>query len=213
MKLFGGWMFPDHETHLIEWLSKINETVDGRLRYQGKKQDIALQWCRHKRVAVDIGAHVGLWSYYLAKQFQVVHSFEPVADHRECFGRNVQASHVVLYPIALGEREGSISMHTSTGSSGDSWISGEGEIPLRKLDDFDLHDVDLIKLDCEGGELPALRGAERTLLRCHPAVIVEQKPGHAQKYDLPELGALDYLRSLGAHMRAAKAGDFVFAWD
>jgi len=213
MKLFGGWMFPNHETHLIEWLAKVNETVDGRLRYQGKKQDLALSWCKRRRVAVDIGAHVGLWSHYLAKQFEVVHSFEPVAAHRECFERNVQAENVVLYPVALGDREGSISMHTSTGSSGDSWISGEGDIPLKMLDDYDLHDVDLIKLDCEGGELPALRGAVKTLLRCHPAVIVEQKPGHAQKFGLEELGALDYLRSLGAHMRAAKAGDFVFAWD
>jgi len=213
MKLFGGWLFPDHETHLVEWLAKVNETVDGRLRYQGKKQDLALSWCKRRRVAVDIGAHVGLWSYYLAQQFGVVHAFEPVADHREGFGRNVLASNVVLYPIALGDREGSVKIRTSTGSSGDSWIDGDGEIPLRRLDDYDLHDVDLVKVDCEGGELPALRGAERTLLRCHPTIIVEQKPGHAQRFGLGELDALTYLRGLGAHMRAAKAGDFVFSWD
>lgn len=213
MKQFGGWNFPDHETHLIEWLRKVNDDKDGRLRYQGKKQDLALSFCRSKRVAIDISGHVGLWSFYLAQLFEQVHAFEPVADHRDCFNANVQTGNLVLYPCALGDREGSIAMHTSTGSSGDSWVSGGGDIPMHRLDSYGFSDVDFIKIDCEGSELPVLRGAEETLRRCRPVVIVEQKPGHAQRFGFGETAAVDYLQSLGATLKARKAGDFVLAWD
>lgn len=212
LKQFGGWYFPDHETHLIEWLRKVNETKLDRLRYQGKKQDLALSYCTQRRVAVDIGGHVGLWSFYLSALFEQVHAFEPVAEHRECFAVNVTAPNVILYPCALGDREGSISMHTSTGSSGDSWVKGSGDIPMHRIDSYGFSDVDLIKIDTEGNELPVLRGAEDTLLRCHPVVIVEQKPGHAQRFGFGETAAVDYLQSLGATLKARKAGDFVLAW-
>lgn len=213
MKQFGGWSFPDHEQHLLEWMRKVNDLQTGRLRYQGKKQDAALQWCTDKRVAVDVGAHIGLWSFYLAKQFGAVHSFEPVAAHRECFAVNVTEPTVTLHACALGDHDGAISISTENGSSGNSFINGAGDIPLKRLDDFDLEDVDFIKLDCEGGELPALRGGEEMLKRCHPCVIVEQKPGRAQKFGLEETGAVDYLRGLGAHLRTAISGDYILSWD
>lgn len=222
VKQFGGWNFPDHEEHLIGWMKKTNDIVNGRQRYQGKKQGAALKWCKQFRTAVDVGAHVGLWSYYLLRSFELVVAFEPVAAHRECWELNTANPYSddvpgreqrVLNPCALGDRDGSISIITEEGSSGNSYINGEGSIPLRRLDDFDLQDVDFIKLDCEGGELPALRGGEGTLKRCRPCVIVEQKPGRAQKFGLPETGAVSYLQSLGAILRQEMSGDFILSWD
>lgn len=223
MKQFGGWYLPDGEQHLPEWMRQVNDIADGRQRYQGKKQIAALKWCKNKRAAVDVGGHVGLWSYYLAQQFGAVHAFEPVAAHRECFKMNVTAPNVTLHACALGEEDGFVSMKTAPTSSGDTSVSGHsmlsavagagGDIPLKRLDDFDLQDVDFIKLDCEGYELFALRGGEEMLKRCHPCVIVEQKPGHAQNFGLPEIGAVDYLRGLGAYLRTAISGDYILSWD
>lgn len=213
MKEYGGWQFPDHEKHLPVWLADVNDKAEGRLRYQGKKMTTALGHCRSFRAAVDIGAHVGLFSFYLAKRFQTVYAFEPVAEHRACFERNVAAENVLLHACALGEKEGGIAVRTTPGSSGDSFVEGEGEIPLRRLDDFDLADVDFIKLDCEGYELFALRGARDTLERCRPCVMVEQKPGKAQHFGLRQTEAVDYLCSLGAVQRAVISGDYILAWD
>jgi FkbM family methyltransferase len=212
---FGGWHFPSHEHHLQGWLSQVNDRRDGRLRYQGKKLDAALRWCKDFRTAVDVGAHVGLMSFYLAKQFSRVVAFEPIAEHRECFARNVDAPNVTLYDCALGEQfSTAVSMHTTQGSSGDSWVKAfDGDIEMKSLDDFKLQDVDFIKLDCEGFELFALRGAEETLKRCRPCVMVEQKPGKATNFGLKETEAVDYLRSLGAHLRTAISGDYILAWD
>lgn len=217
MKEFGGWFFPAHERHMIEWLAQYNDVDEGRLRYQGKKQRAVLKLCppERRRVAVDVGAHVGLWSYYLAKEFAHVHAFEPIAEHRVCFERNVIAENVLLYHSALGECEQCVSMHITPTSSGGTWVSsvGAGDARMARLDTFELDDVDLIKIDCEGRELPVLQGAEQTLRRCKPVVIVEQKPGMAQKFGLAEQGAVEYLRSLGAEVRAAMSGDFLLSWS
>jgi FkbM family methyltransferase len=209
----GGVWLPAHETHLVDWMRSRNQLVGNKLTYQLDKRNTALKYVKQWRAAVDVGAHCGLWSMDLAGRFDVLHAFEPVALHRACFERNVDQFNTNLYPCALGEQDGMIAINTAATSSGDSWVDGAGDIPLRRLDDFDLQDVDFIKLDCEGYELFALRGAEQTLLRCRPCVIVEQKPGRAQKFGLPEIGAVDYLLSLGAVLRTSISGDFILSWD
>ena len=40
-------------------------------------------------VALDIGAHVGIWSMRLAEKFKRVHAFEPVPKHIECWKQNM----------------------------------------------------------------------------------------------------------------------------
>jgi len=223
MKQIGGVWLPDGEMHLVDWMQKMNRAVDGKLTYQYHKLDAALGYVKAWRGAVDVGAHCGLWSMHLVKRFRTVHAFEPVAAHRECWQRNVEPPiydaleqrGAYLHSCALGEKDGSVSIHTSPDSSGDSWVEGAGAIPMRRLDDalpvgFV---VDFIKLDCEGYELLALRGGEEMLKRCRPAVIVEQKPGRAQKFGLPETGAVDYLQGLGAKLRREMSGDYLMSWD
>lgn len=212
IKQVGGVWLPEHETHLVEWMKKRNEVVDGKRTYQLHKLTAALGFVKQFRVAVDVGAHCGLWSMHLVKRFAAVAAFEPVALHRECFVRNVKGMYG-LHQCALGETPGHVNIHTSNTSSGDSWVDGEGHIPLETLDKFALVDVDFIKLDCEGYELFALRGGIDTLKRCHPVVCVEQKPGRAQKFGLAETGAVDFLQSLGAKLRREIGGDYILSWD
>jgi FkbM family methyltransferase len=207
-----GWWFPDGEKHLPEWIQKNGVLLNGRNGYQIKKQVAANHLCKSFRTAVDVGGHVGLWSHNLAHKFLLVHAFEPIAAHRECFTRNVDLPNVRLHPFALGEQEGTVGMYTAPTSSGDSYVMGTGDIPMKRLDDFDLQDVDFIKLDCEGYELHALRGGEETLKRCKPVVCVEQKPGKAQQFGLKETGAVNYLQDLGAKLRLTMSGDFFLSW-
>lgn len=210
---YRGLYLPEGETHLVDWMEKANHLVDGKPTYQWKKLEAALGWVKAWRGAVDIGAHCGLWSMHLARRFEMLHAFEPVEAHRACWQRNLEGQGGLLYPVALGEKEGTVSINTAPTSSGDSWVDGAGDIPMRRLDDFTLGEIDFIKLDCEGYELFALRGGEQTLIRCRPCIIVEQKPGRAQKFGLPERGAVNYLQSLGAVLRREISGDFILSWD
>lgn len=104
-------------------------------------------------------------------------------------------------------------MYTAPTSSGDSYVKGEGDIHMKRLDDFDILDVDFIKLDTEGHELFCLRGGEEMLKRWKPVICVEQKPGKAQQFGLKETGAVTYLQGLGAKLRLTMSGDFFLSWD
>ena len=216
LKIWQSWWLPAGETHLIRWMElKQQRDSEGRICYQKHKLDAALKMVRDFRSAVDVGAHCGLWSRHLVRAFKSVHAFEPVELHRRAFGLNVNGDKVTLYPYALGEADDLISMKSDPASSGDSVVAGPGNIPMRRMDDVlsDVSDVDFMKLDCEGYELHALRGGEELLKRCRPVVCVEQKPGKAQSFGLTEIGAVEYLQSLGAKVRMEIGGDFLLSWD
>lgn len=199
---------PDGESHLVDWMSKAGEVVDGKGTYQIKKLRAALEHVKQFRTAVDIGAHCGLWSMQLVKRFATVHAFEPVAAHRECYRANVSGD-VHLHECALGDHDDTIKIRTEPTSSGDSRVDGAGDIPMRTLDSFGLQDVDFIKIDCEGYELFVVRGAEETIKRCRPAMIVEQK-GHGMKhYGFRKEEAAELLESWGMRRVANMSGDII----
>jgi FkbM family methyltransferase len=208
MKNVNGIWLPDHEQHL-ELYARNGEY--GRWTYQGHKLLAALDWVKGLNLAIDVGGHCGLWSKELVKIFDQVVAFEPVAEHRACFEKNVQGNYV-LHPVALGNEQGKVAIHTSNGSSGDSWVEGDGDIPVALLDSYNFN-PDFIKLDCEGYEYFALKGGEEMLKRCKPCVIVEQKPGRAKKFGLKETQAVTYLESLGAKRRKEISGDYILSWD
>lgn len=213
MKQHQGVWLPDGETHLTDWMTKAGEIVDGRGTYQIKKLRAALAHVKQFRTALDVGAHCGLWSMQLVKRFEIVHAFEPVAEHRLCFAANLDGNFAELHPCALGEKDGMISIHTADTSSGDSWVDGAGDIPMKRLDDFELQDVDFIKIDTEGHELFVLRGGEETIRRCKPCLIVEQKPGHGKHFGIGDTDAIPLLQSWGAKVREVLSGDYILSWD
>lgn len=215
----GVWL-PDGERHFPEWMDKNGEIVDGRGTYQIKKWRACLPWIKDYRRAVDVGAHVGFWATQMAQKFIKVEAFEPVAEMRQCFAQNVGARvNVNLFALALGDRPGGCDMTYDKADSGGTHVGRIYEFsdlgtPMSTLDAFAWDDVDFLKIDCEGYEYRVLLGAEKTLRRCKPCVIVEQKPHKL----LPNFGiagapACDYLRDIGAHMRTAIGGDYIFAWD
>jgi FkbM family methyltransferase len=213
MKQTMGWWFPDHEQHLIEWMRnpKTAVEINGRRAYQGSKQLVALQHCRQTRVAVDVGAHVGLWSFNLAHAFQFVAAFEPVAEHRDCFALNVPRDRaaVVLHSCALGAVEGSVKIAVAPGSSGDSRVAGDGDIPMKRLDSFKLTDVDLLKIDCEGYEENVVDGAHETIMLCRPVIVVEQKRDMANRFGLKPQGAVSLLKRWGYKVAEEISGDYI----
>ncbi len=127
-------------------------------------------------VVVDAGANIGVYSRFLAKCVGpngAVHSFEPSPENfarlREVTRnlRNVRANQ-----LAVGEKTGEQLLHISGTLNVDHrTYPPEGEsrrtLPVRstRLDDYfePKARVDLIKLDIQGYELHALRGARRVL--------------------------------------------------
>ena len=228
---FQNIWLPDGEKHFPEWMARNGELVDGRGTYQIRKWRACLPWIKQWREAVDVGAHVGLWSMQMKKQFETVHAFEPVEAFQACLERNAgpvdhdqdvrgmsDTRPVVLYPYALGAAPGSVSMTIPPLGegldTGGTHVGGVGDIAMFTLDSFDLEQVDFIKIDCEGYEHHVLEGARETLLRCKPCVIVEQKPHKlGPNFGITGTPAVDLLRGMGAVLRREMGGDYIMSFD
>jgi FkbM family methyltransferase len=213
MKEIRGIWFPDSDTHFAAQLAH-NPLIDGRGTYQFRKYQAALPHVSSRGHAVDVGSHVGLWSRVMALAFEKVTAFEPLAEHVACFERNIQDPRVDLHQVALAEKAGALRLAADGINSGNAAVADTGEaVRARTLDSFRLKGVDLIKIDVEGFEVPAILGGEKTLKRDRPAVIVEQKPnGSAERYGRETTDAVDLLKSWGAEVVWEIGGDFLLVW-
>src|SRR3954453_6161979 len=127
-------------------------------------------------VAVDAGANIGIYSQFLSRYVGptgLVHSFEPSPDNfRRLSTATRDLSNVRLTQAAVGERSGECMLYLSDKLNVDhrAYKAG-GEVrhavptEMVALDDYFklAQRVDLIKMDIQGYELHALRGAQRVL--------------------------------------------------
>jgi FkbM family methyltransferase len=214
----GIWL-PETEEHLIPHIEGAAEFA-GAGTYQLRKFQAAVPYIRNFRHAVDVGAHVGLWARVLARCFARLTAFEPIEHHRECFEKNVrpgQGCEIELYPFALSGAEEVLRFAIAADNSGGTHVKAndDGVGPqtvARTLDSFDLPPIDFLKIDCEGYEYFILKGAERTVRRDRPCIIVEQKPRKGSMYGLDDREAVKLLQSWGAELKFEISGDFCLVW-
>lgn len=199
MKQSHGFYFPDYDNHFPRLLEK-SLKKEGIIRYQWKARDAAVSLCENKRICLDIGANVGLWSCDLVYSFEKVIAFEPVNEFIECFKKNVKKDNYSVFQIALGNQESFINMNIVQGNTGHTHVDknslGKGNIPLKTLDSFNFNDVDLIKIDVEGLEEEILHGAKETIYSNKPVLAIEQQK-HEYKDAMSDLPSIKILESWG----------------
>lgn len=150
-------------------------------------------------VAFDIGANIGCHTALMSVATGPdgkVYAFEPAAYVFKSLEKMKLANdlqNVELFPVAAGDRKAvlPLAMHHSS-PGGNSLLFGDVEskvdvsdcqpVKVEKLDDLflsSLSRLDLIKIDIEGGEAAALRGARQLIEKFRPAIISEfSPPGH-----------------------------------
>lgn len=140
-------------------------------RYQYHTYVKALKYISNKQTAVDIGGHVGFYSRAMSENFEQVVAFEPSPLAYACHRKN--CPDVICHNVALGDKVGEVFLDIQHGNSGNTFaVEGSGT-PLRRLDDYNLEDVSLVKIDVQGFEGPVIHGAIETIKRCRPIMIVE----------------------------------------
>ena len=198
---YMNWWFPDGETHFPEMLDKGITKGGPKGEYQWQARNKSLKYVKNKRLALDIGANVGLWSRSLTKHFDQVIAFEPVSIFRDCLNKNVKSTNFKVMSVALGNKETTANMNITEGNTGHTHIDpasiGTGNIQVITLDSLNLNNVDYIKLDCEGFEFRVIQGAEQTIKRCQPVIVVEQKPHDAYSDQYTQHAAVELLQSWG----------------
>ncbi|TCB98861.1 FkbM family methyltransferase [Micromonospora zingiberis] len=128
--------------------------------------------------AVDVGAWYGPWTARLLRRAERVVAVEPTAalagQLRSAFPT------VEVVEAAISDHAGEATLYLPEGGAivGTSSLEDPTQgvpVSVRRitLDSLDLTDVRFVKLDIEGHELPALRGAAQTVQRDRPVLLVE----------------------------------------
>jgi len=160
---------------------------------------------------IDIGANVGYFTMLAASRIGSegrVIAFEP--GQANCGLIQLSAitnefDNVRVHAIALSDTPGAVIYESFVGTNARVHPIEKGQIPsvggprqlvpAMRLDDIPLEArVDLIKIDIEGGELRALKGASRLLSESRPLIITEFSPPglHA----VSDVSGEEYLRFL-----------------
>jgi FkbM family methyltransferase len=148
-------------------------------------------------IVLDIGANLGVMTYYLAKSHPArsVFSFEPIPYNYENLLRlknKFGLGNVKSFPIALGDRSGEIEMVLPVqnavrfhGLAHVKEISADGidkgelfRCPIQRLDEIEELKVEGIrltgiKIDVENYEYFVLKGAESILKKHYPVIYCE----------------------------------------
>ena len=155
------------------------------------------------RLSLDVGANVGLFTYYLARYSPHVHAFEPNPLPFDVL-KSVADSNVTLHHMALTDHSGDVELVVPRGRKG--WTNNgaslehehKGEfalvkVPGRRIDDLGLTGIGFIKIDVEGHEHAVLKGALDVLRRDRPNLFIENEYAHA---GTAAQGVFDLLRGL-----------------
>ena len=165
-----------------------------------------------RHTVIQAGGNVGVYPAHLAKYFQEVFTFEPDPENYRLLCENIKLvkGNIRTFHAALGDRHGTcgVDMPDPT-NTGAIRVADDGDIPMRTIDELELEHCDLIWLDIEGYELCALWGAEKTIQRHRPAVIVEEN-SLPSAHGLPPGGARAWLIQAGYRRVMTVGRDILF---
>jgi FkbM family methyltransferase len=181
----------DHDVHLVgEDGDSFIEDLPGVVREPAL--DYAELALDADAIVIDAGASLGVLSLgfsFIAPRGRVI----AIEASPNTYGRlveNIAAAHatnVETMNLAVGESAGTLEFFSSPWFSAGSFVKketfgaslhqGSTKVQAERIDDIverlGLDRLDLIKIDIEGHELPALHGARETIRRFMPAIVVE----------------------------------------
>ena len=149
-------------------------------------------------LALDIGANIGNHSRYFQKYFNKVIAFEPMSKTFDILKLNVsEFDNIEIKNFGLSSSNGSYYMeiiNTNLGGTKivDSFYSGSKEkFDFVTLDSLKIDgEVGLIKIDVEGHEIDALKGAENLIRRDNPIIMFELNKCDFQNGESPVFNLL-----------------------
>jgi FkbM family methyltransferase len=148
--------------------------------------------------AVDVGCHIG-------SVLCLLRTIAPEGKHVAIEASKIKGEWlkkkfptVDVYNVAVADRSGRAPFEENICQPGYSKLLGDNQktennyydVEVSRLDDILTNRVDFIKLDIEGGELAALKGAIATLDKWHPSLLFEcgseyvpNKPSRRELFD------------------------------
>ncbi|HAR64044.1 MAG TPA: hypothetical protein DCS13_11320 [Candidatus Margulisbacteria bacterium] len=172
--------------------------------------------------AIDLGANFGYHTVSMASLVGnqgKIYAFEPLRIIFQqlccnCFINGLD--NVYPYNCAVGDASSTAYMRsldyysTTTINIGDTSLLNNvdkapgDEIMVKALDSFDLKKIKFIKIDVQGCELFALKGAKDTIDRDRPIMFIEIEEHQCRKFGYTSEDLIEYLFSIGYYLLRIK---------
>jgi FkbM family methyltransferase len=226
VKQVGDMWIPDNDPYFEQMFEKTGDKFDHENYLTALKHVPEYR----RGIALDVGAHVGSWTRQMAADFLAVHAFEPVAENYLCLHKNTKEfPNVTLHGFGLSSFEKEVFFEPGPHNSGQFHIlahlpadrhlppktTTSDVMPLDKvyeISDLHLNGLDFLKVDVEGHEVHVLKGAEKTIMKYKPVILIEQNGLAAKYYGLKDSAAKDFLLTLGMKLVDTVNKDLIFAW-
>lgn len=182
----------ESDTHISKWVSDT-----GRLDHDDYSLGIILPNIKKGDWVVDGGAFIGdhttAYLRAVGPTGKVI-AFEPNPEAYQCLLHNCPSSQNIF--AGLGEKDEKLRFSTST-NIGASHICGLGDkkVNIVTLDSYRLSRLDFLKLDVEGFELSALKGAKSTINKLRPLMWIEVNEGALKRNEQSPLSLLTFISS------------------
>jgi len=172
--------------------------------YEIEKQAVVRSLVRPGMKIFDIGANAGFYTLAFARlvgERGHVWAFEPLAENVRNLRRHVELNgltNVTVVEAAVSERAGVADFAPGKSNSMGRLAEGGGQhVPTVALDDFCVQEKidcpDLIKLDIEGGESLAFKGARRVIALGKATILLALHGREHEKNCLPLLRSARYV--------------------
>ncbi len=186
----GNWMI-DRHPRLFGLLADIREVGPGSIGEPERRLLPAL--CEADRMAIDVGANYGAYSYPMLSYAGAVLAVEPnpallrVLRHR--FRHAVAKGRMRIEGCAVGAVAGSGNLEVPVNAPALGCLTTAGHHPpgplghydvvVRRLDDLVDRPVAFVKIDVEGYEKAVIAGAMGMIRRDRPSLLVEAEDRHS----------------------------------
>ena len=165
------------------------------------------------RRVIDCGGHKGNWTINWYDKCEKIEVFEPNPEILPILKEQTkEIKNMSLYEVALGDKPGNVSMCYET-HEGTYHVESQkpGPIEIKTLDSYNFTEVDVIKIDVEGFEVPLLDGARETIINNKPWIQIEANNA-GNRYGRPKKQILDKLVSFGMKRRAKEWPDQIWSF-
>lgn len=220
----------------------IGKTIKLNKMWDKNFSDFYKKYYKENTNILDIGAFIGtnslLFNKILSKGNKI-YSFEP--QYFDCLWKNINDNNlqdkINIFNYGLSNKEGFLKKNdinfNKQGNYGglaltlghnniienNNYYKNLDKVKIIKLDDLELQNISLMKIDVEGMELSVLQGAINTIKNNYPTIFIEiwdsncWRSNYKEYYDKNRIDIINFLVSLGYEKIWNKNDDFIFVYN
>ena len=160
----------ERDTHIGKWVMESK-----RLDFDQNALPTYLKYFNKNDVLLNVGANIGCYAYAFIDKAKEIVCIEPNDEAFECLQFNLSSyKNIILLHTAVSNKQHPYTIHNEYDNVGMAYVEERiSDKYTITIDDLKMNQLNFILMDCEGYELKALEGAEKTINQFKPIMVIE----------------------------------------